>query len=346
MKALYFPELHAYDLREVDKPTLNDPNEVIIKVTTTTICGSDIHIIEGVIPTKPGFVLGHEYVGIIEEVGSNVSKFKPGDRVLGPPAPSCGECENCKKGLIAHCVKGGVHGSGETMGDLFGTHCSYTRVPHADNCLLKVPENLKDEDVIFISDIAATGYTGIDFAKLKKEDTLVIFGCGPVGLSALMTSKLHNPDKIIVVEKSKNRLKKAKELGATHCIDCMNEDVVQKIGEYTQNKGADVIIDAVGLPITMSQSLDCSGIGATIFMVGIPSKPVSIPPNYFYKNLTFGMGLGNLNLIPQLLSKVENGELDLTPLITHRMPLDDVVKAVDMFRNQPDDVLKILVNPS
>ncbi len=345
MKALYFPEFHKYDLREVDKPTINDPNDVIVKVTTTTICGSDIHIIEGIIPTKPGFVLGHEYVGIIEEVGSNVTQFKPGDRVIGPPAPSCGKCYYCKKGMVAHCEKGGVHGSGETMGNLFGTQCEYTRVPHADNCLLKVPENLTDEDVLFISDIAATGYTGINFANLKADDTLVIFGCGPVGLCALMTGKLHNPAKIIVVEKSEKRLEKAKELGATHCINCNNEDVLKKIAEYTENRGADVIVDAVGLPITINQAFECAGIGASMFLVGIPGEPINIPPNYFFKNIVFGMGLGNLNLIKPLLKKVESGELDLTPLITHRMSLDNIEEAINMFKNNPDEVLKIIIRP-
>lgn len=345
IKGLYFSELHKYDLREVNKPTIKNPNEVIVKITTTTICGSDIHIIDGVIPTKPGFVLGHEYVGIVEEIGSNVKKFKVGDRVIGPPAPYCGECINCKQGKVAHCINGGVHGSGETLGNIFGTHAEYTCVPHADSCLLKVPDNLDDKDVIFISDIASTGYTGINHAKLEAGQNLLIFGCGPVGLSALITAKSHKPGKIIVVEKSKKRLEKAMELGATHCIDAINDDVVKLVSNYTENKGGDVIIDAVGLPITIEQSLECATIGAHIFMVGIPAKPVNISPNFFYKNISFSMGLGNLTLIKDLLDKVEQGELDLTSLVTHEMPLDNIIEGIDMFKNKPDEVLKILIHP-
>lgn len=345
MKGLYFSGLNKIELKEVEKPVIKSPDEVIVKITTTTICGSDIHIIEGVIPTKPGFVLGHEYVGIVEEVGSNVKKIKIGDRVIGPPAPYCGECENCKKGYESHCLNGGVHGAGETMGNIFGTHCNYSCVPHADNCLLKVPDNLSDDDVIFISDIAATGYNGIVHADLKEGETLVVFGCGPVGLCAIATAKFRNPGKIIVVEKSKKRLQKAKELGATYCINCIEEDVVKKIAEYTDNRGADVIVDAVGLPITFEQSLECAGIGANIHMVGIPAKPITISPNYFYKNISFSMGLGDITLAKPLLELVKEGKLDLTPLITHRMKLDDIIEGIDMFKNQPDEVIKILVKP-
>lgn len=345
MKGLYFSDLNTIDLREVDKPIIKNPDDVIVKITTTTICGSDIHIIEGVIPTKPGFVLGHEYVGIVEEIGSNVKNLKPGDKVIGPPAPYCGKCENCLNGKEAHCMQGGVHGAGETMGDICGTHCEYTRVPHADNCLLKVPNNLTDDDVIFISDIASTGYTGIDKADLDEGQTLIVFGCGPVGLSAIATATFRKPGKIISIDQSPNRLKKAKELGATHCINFTEVDVVEEVGKITEGKGADVIIDAVGLAITFEQSLKCAGIGANIHMVGIPAKPISISPEYFYKNVSFSMGLGDITLGKPLLDLVSEGILNLKPLISHRMKLDDILEGVDMFKNQPDDVIKILVTP-
>ena len=218
MKALYFPELHKIELKDVEKPILKNNTDVIIKIDSTTICGSDVHIVEGIIPTIPGFVLGHEYVGTIVEVGTEVNKFKVGDRIIGPPAPFCGTCVNCKNGFVAHCIHGGIHGSGESMGDIPGTHAEFSRVPHADVCLRKVPNHLSDEDVIFISDIAATGYSGIVHTDLKEGETLVIFGCGPVGLSSVLTAKFRNPSKIIVVEKSEQRLRKALEMGAHHGI--------------------------------------------------------------------------------------------------------------------------------
>lgn len=345
MKALYLPELNKVELRDVDKPVIQNSTDVIVRVTSTTICGSDIHIINGVIPTKPGFVLGHEYVGIIESVGSSVKNFKVGDRVIGPPAPFCGKCEPCTKGHVAHCVNGGIHGSGETLGNIAGTHAEFTCVPHADSCLLQVPEHLTDEQVIFISDIAATGYTGVLHSNLQKGETIVIFGCGPVGLSAVLTAKLHNPDKIIVVEKSERRLKKALELGATHAISAADEDVLKKIAEYTDNKGADVVIDAVGLHITISQSIECLGVGGRMFLVGIPEKPISILPNHFYKNITFSMGLGDLTTIKDLLNHVKNGTLDLAPLVSHTMPLDDIEKALELVQHKPDEVLKVIIKP-
>lgn len=344
MKALYLPELHHIELRNVDVPSIKSPSDALIRITSTTICGSDIHIIDGTIPVEPGFVLGHEYVGIVEEVGDEVKTLKKGDKVIGPPALFCGSCEPCKKGHVAHCVNGGIHGSGITMGDIPGTHAEYTRVSHADNCINKVPENLSDEDVIFISDIASTGYTGITKTGLKEGETLVIFGCGPVGLAALITAKFKNPGKIIVVEKSETRLKKALELGATHGI-LASDDVVSKIGSITEGKGADVVVDAAGIDITLNQGFDALGVGGRMFLVGIPSKAVIIPPNHFYKNISFSMGLGDLTLIPELLTYVKEGRLDLTALITHTMPLDNIIEAFDLFKNRPDEVIKIIIKP-
>ena len=344
MKALYLHELNHVELIDVPKPTIKNPTDVLIKVTTTTICGSDIHIIEGLIPTKPGFVLGHEYVGVIEEVGSEVKDFKVGDRVIGPPVPYCGVCPRCEKKDYAHCMNSGIHGSGVTMGDIPGVHAEYTRVPHADVCLKKVPDDLSDEQVIFIADIASTGYTGVSHGKLAEGETLVIFGCGPVGMSALLTAKLHNPGKIIVVEKSPDRLQKAMELGATHAVTADNT-VLDKIAEYTDGQGADVVIDAVGLPITMEQGLACLGIYGRMHMVGIPGKPVTIPPEYFYKNISFSMGLGDLSNIGYLFDKVKQNQLDLTPMITQTLPLDEIMEGLDMAKNRQDVTMKVLIKP-
>ncbi|QOR36345.1 alcohol dehydrogenase catalytic domain-containing protein [Clostridium sp. 'deep sea'] len=345
MKALYQEAVHKAVLKDVEKPVLKSEKDVLVKITSTTICGSDVHIIEGVIPTKPGFVLGHEYVGVIEEVGSEVKKFKIGDRVTGPPAPYCGECINCKRGNVAHCLNGGIHGSGEAMGGLDGTHAEYMSVPHADNCLLKLPANITDEQAIFVSDIAATGYSAAVHFGVKNTDNVVVFGCGPVGLSAIATTKLHNPKTIIAVEKSKNRLKKAFEMGATHGVVVGEDNVLAKIAEYTNNFGADLVIDAVGLEVTINQGLECLGINGNLYMVGIPAKPVAIDPKHFFKNITFAMGLGNLTIIETLLNKVIEGKLDLTPLITHTMKLTEIEKALDMFMNNPDEVVKIIIKP-
>lgn len=345
MKALYFPELHEIELKEVEKPILKNSTDVIIKIDSTTICGSDIHIVEGIIPSEPGFVLGHEYVGTISEIGADVKKFKVGDRIIGPPAPYCGTCEFCQKGFVAHCINGGIHGSGKSRGDIPGTHAEFSRVPHADASLRKIPSHLTDEEVIFISDIAATGYTGIVHTDLKEGETIVIFGCGPVGLSSVLTAKFRNPSKIIVVEKSEYRLQKALEMGAHHGILVGKNDTVKEIMQLTNNKGVDVVIDAVGLDITLNQGFESLSVGGRLFLVGIPGKPVSIHPKHFFKNISFSMGLGDLTLIDELFTFVKEGRLDLTKLITHTMPLDNVLEAFDRFKNKPDETLKIIIKP-
>ncbi len=345
MRALYMPQLNKIELKDVEKPQLKNSTDVIIKVTSTTICGSDIHIVNGVIPTQPGFVLGHEYVGIIEEVGDDVKNFRVGDRVIGPPAPFCGECGPCQKGNVAHCLHGGIHGSGITRGDIPGTHAEYTRVPHGDSCLLHVPQHLSDEEVIFISDIVATGYTGIHKMNLQEGETLLVFGCGPVGLSAVLTAKFRKPKNIIVVEKSEQRLQKAMELGATHGLLVGRDNVEEEVAKITGGVGVDVVIDAVGLAITLEQGFNALTVEGRLFMVGIPEAPVAIHPLHFFKNITFSMGLGDLTKIEELLGYVANGELDLKPLISHQMSLDDVEAAFDLFANNPNEVLKIIIKP-
>ena len=345
MKALYFSDINTVDLRDVPKPTLKDPTDVLIKITATSICGSDIHIIEGDLPTKPGFVLGHEYTGVVEAVGDAVTRFKRGDRVMGPPLAYCGECDACKRGDQSHCTQSGIHGAGSTFGSVDGAQAEFSRVPFGDACLRHIPNGCIDEEVLFISDIGSTGYTGVKETELKEGETIVIFGCGPVGLCSVLTATLHNPRNIIAVEMAENRLSKAQEMGATHTINPAHDDVLARIGEITGGKGADVVIDAVGLPITLTQGMECLGINGRLFLVGIPSKPVSIAPKHFYKNITFSMGLGNLSTIDFLLDRVTDRTIDFTPLITHTVPLDDIESALTQFRTRPDEVIKVVVKP-
>ena len=345
MKALYFSDLNKVDLREVPKPEIKDSTDVIVKVTATSICGSDVHIIEGLLPTEPGFVLGHECTGVVEAVGDAVTNFKAGDRVVGPPLAFCGECEACKAGHQSHCMKSGIHGAGPTFGSVEGVHAEFTRVPFGDACLRHIPEGFSDEEVLLVSDIGATGYTGVKEADLKEGESIVVFGCGPVGLCGVLTSTLHKPKNIIAVEMAENRLAKAKTMGATHTINAKDEDVLARIGEITGGRGADVVIDAVGLPVTLNQGMECLGVNGRLFLVGIPGEPVSISPQHFYKNPTFSMGLGNLSTIDFLLDQVKNKSLDFTPLITHTIPLDEIVDALDLFRNRPDEVIKVVIKP-
>ncbi len=347
MKALYFPQVHKYEFRNVEKPCLQNDSDVIIKITLTTVCGSDLHLIHGIIPTTPGYVLGHEYVGVIEQTGSSVKNFKPGDRVIGPPAPFCGYCENCLNGNISHCLNGGIHGSGKEMGDLPGTHAEYIRVPFADTCLAHVPDTLEDEQVIFISDILSTGYTSVVRGKVNPGDTVVIFGAGPVGLCAVAAAKLFSPSRIIMVgRKDKYRMEMASELGATHVLSSMEGDVTQAVMKLTNGKGADVAIDASGSETAIQQAVKSVKINGNVSLVGITGMDITLPlSQIFMKNVNINMGLAHVGYIKRLITLVQTGQIDLRPLITHRMDLEQVEAAVALFESRSENVIKVVLKP-
>lgn len=347
MKGLYFPQLHKYELKNIEKPRLLNDTDVIVKITLTTICGSDLHLIHGMIPSTPGYVLGHEYVGIIEQTGSLVKNFKPGDRVIGPPAPFCGYCENCINGNISHCINGGIHGSGMEMGNLPGTHSEYTRVPFADSCLVHVPDTLEDEQVIFISDILSTGYTAVVRGKVNPGDSVVVFGAGPVGLCAVVAAKLFNPYQIIVVgKKDKFRMDMAANLGATHILSSIEDDVIDTIMKLTNGRGADVAVDASGSETAIQQAVKCVKINGNVSLVGITGTDITLPlSQVFMKNVNINMGLAYVGYMKRLTKLVLSGQIDLRPLITHRMGLDNVVEAVELFENRSENVVKVVVKP-
>ncbi|MEM1485710.1 alcohol dehydrogenase catalytic domain-containing protein [Oscillospiraceae bacterium PP1C4] len=345
MRGLVYTEVGKIKLKEVEKPILTNDTDVIVKITTTTICGSDVHLVYGHIPTTPGYVLGHEYVGVVEEVGTKVKNFKPGDRVIGPAAPYCGQCENCKKGNIAQCKNGGVHGSGLEMGGVLGTHADYTRVPFGDVNLLHVPDGLSDEQVLFVGDIFATGYHAVEKGRVKPGDTVAIFGAGPVGLCAVQSAKLFNASNIILVgRKNQLRLDIGQKLGATHIIRSNQCDPLEEIMKITNGKGVDVAIEAAGSEISTQQALQCVGVGGVVSMVGLYAKEVSLPLHQvLIKNIAIEMGLGYLGNMGRLLNLIESGSVDLTPIITQTMSLDDVGEAFRLFEGSPDKVVKIAI---
>lgn len=346
LKALVYSSLGKVEVREVDKPKITNATDALVKVTLTTICGSDVHLVDGHIPTTPGYVLGHEYVGIVEEVGPQVKNISPGDRVIGPAAPFCGQCENCRKQNIAQCLNGGIHGAGKEFGGVSGTHSQYIVVPHADVGLTKIPPTLKDEEVLFLGDIFSTGYFAIEKCQLVAGDTVVIFGAGPVGLCAVQAAKLFSASKIILIDIDQNRLEIGKRLGATHVIQAQQKDVLKEIFEITGGKGANGAVEAAGLELTLNQALRCVGIGGTVTLVGIFPKDVTIPIHeIFMKNIRIEMGLSYLGNIDRFVKLVENKQIDLIPMITHRMDLSEGEKAFDLFKNRKDNVVKIAIKP-
>ncbi len=347
MKALYFPQLNKYELREVRRPELQSETDVIIKVSLTTICGSDIHLIHGIIPSTPGYVLGHEYVGVVEQAGRDVRSFKPGDRVTGPPVPFCGYCANCLEGNKSHCTNAGIHGSGRERGGLSGTHAEYIRVPHADACLAHIPEALTDEQVMFVSDILSTGYSAVERAGIKPGDAVAVFGAGPVGLCAIACARLSGASRVIAVGRADRfRLEMAKTLGATDIICASCQEPALSIYELTKGKGADAAIEASGSEAAIQQAVRGVKINGAVSLVGISGTPVSIPLHeVFYRNININMGLADTGNIKRLMTLIESGQLDLLPLITHRMGLNEIERAVDIFEKRDENVIKIVIKP-
>ena len=358
MKAIVFEELSKVKLADVDKPALQDSGDAIVKVTMTTICGTDIHMIHGAAPMMPGNVLGHEFVGVVEELGERIEGFDIGDRVAVACTTQCGKCEMCRKGLAAKCVNGSVFGCGPMLGNLNGSQAEYIRVPYAQFAMYKIPEGLTDEQALLVGDILSTGYFAVINGKTAPGDAVAIFGGGPVGLCATACAKLFSPSKIIVVDPIENRRETATKLGATHTIDPARADPVHEIKELTggapedvlaefrSRSGADVAIEAVGIKTTFDAAFQAVRPGGNVSIVGVfENAQELLMPQLCIKNIGVTMGLVNVVHMDRLLGVIAAGLLDTTPLITHTMSLDEGVKAYEMFEKRTDNVIKIALKP-
>jgi alcohol dehydrogenase len=331
MKALVYhgPGQKSWD--NVANPTIQLPTDAIVKIDTATICGTDLHILKGDVPAvKPGTILGHEAVGTIVETGAAVTNFQIGDHVLVSCITSCGRCRFCKEGRYGQCTGGG----GWIFGHLInGLQAEYARVPFADNSLYKVPSGLTDEQVLFLSDILPTSFeVGVQNGGVRPGDTVAIVGAGPIGLAAVMTAKLYTPAQIVVIDLDDGRLAKAKEFGADVTINNGREDAVKRILELTGGLGADVAIEAVGIPATFELAAELIRAGGALANVGVHGKPVTLHlEKLWIKDVTITTGLVDTRTIPQLLSLIGGGRLDPTVLTTHRFSMDEAMKAYEVF---------------
>jgi alcohol dehydrogenase len=344
MKALTFEGKHSKKLVEKLQPSLVKPTDVIVKITKTTICGTDLHILSGDVPAvTAGRTLGHEGVGIVEEVGSAVNNFKAGDRVLISCVTSCGKCDNCKKGLYAHCEDGGW-----ILGHLIdGTQAEYVRIPHGDNSLYLIPEGVDEEALVMLSDILPTGLEiGVLSGQVKPGDTVAIVGGGPVGLAALLTAQFYSPAEIIMIDLDDNRLEVAKKFGATKVVNSSDGKAVEKVLELTGKKGVDVAIEAVGIPTTFLICQEIISAGGHIANVGVHGKSVELHlEKLWIRNITITTGLVSTNSTPMLLKTVKSGKLKPEQLVTHRFTFDDIEKAYDVFRNAAENkALKVIIS--
>ncbi len=347
MKAVVLQPDHRFALEEVKEPKLAHPGDVIVQVTTTTICGSDVHAKHGLLPgVVPGTIIGHEFVGVIAETGTGVERFKPGDRVAVPPATWCGTCRACRRQEVQHCPHGGVWGGGEIFGKgLAGAQASYVRVPNADVILTAIPAGVADEQAVFVGDVFSTGYHAAFEGRIETGDTVVIFGCGPIGLGALVAALQFGPRQVLAVDMLDNRLALAGHYGAM-AIHAGRDRVVEQVQAVTDGQGADVVIEAAGSPDAFAQALKAVRRGGRVSVVGLFPNEVALPIHELvYYGVQISMGLGNLSRVDRLMSLLETGKVDLTPLATHTFALEEALEAYDLFENHKDRCVKVLLRP-
>lgn len=344
MKGLVYRGPEMKEWTDVPMPTLQKHTDAIVKVLKTTICGTDLHILKGDVPTvTDGRILGHEGVGVIEEVGSGVQNFKPGDKVLISCITSCGKCDNCKRGLYAHCEDGGWI-LGNTID---GTQAEFVRIPYADTSLHPIPQGIDDEAMVMLSDILPTGLEiGVLNGRVKPGDTIAIIGAGPVGLSALLTSQFYSPSEIIMVDLDDNRLKISEELGATTLVNSSDGKAVQNIMELTNGKGVDVVIEAVGIPATFDICQEVVKPGGTIANVGVHGKSVELHiEKLWIQNITLTTGLVSTNSTPMLLKSVAAKKIEPSHLITHRFLMSNIMEAYNVFSNAAkEQAIKVIIS--
>ena len=344
MKALTYQGPGKKDWAEIPKPVVDKPTDAIIRILHTTICGTDLHILKGDVPeVTAGRVLGHEGVGVVEEVGSAVRNFKPGDHVLISCITSCGSCANCRRQMYSHCADGGW-----ILGHLIdGTQAQYVRIPHADNSLYPVPAGADEEALVMLSDILPTGFEiGVLAGKVKPGDSVVIVGAGPVGMAALLTAQFYSPAILIVVDGDANRLEVAKRFGATHVVDINTENAVERIFELTDGVGVDVAIEAVGIPASFDTCQSVIAPGGNIANVGVHGKSVELHlEKLWIQNVNISTGLVNTYTTPMLLKTLQSGKIDAGQLITHRFELNDILKAYEVFGNAAKEkAMKVILS--
>lgn len=335
MKALVYRGPGQKAFEERDKPVILQPGDAIVKIVKTTICGTDLHILKGDVPAcKPGTILGHEGVGIIDEVGPGVGLFKPGDRVLISCITACGRCAYCKKQLYSHCSDGGW-----ILGHLIdGTQAEYVRIPHADTSLYPIPHGSDEEALVMLSDILPTGFEiGVQNGRVKPGDTVAIVGGGPVGMSALLTAQFMTPSKLIMIDLDDNRLAVAKRFGATDVINSGDGKAVEKVMALTGGIGVDVAIEAVGVPATFGICQEIVAPGGCVANIGVHGTKVDLHlEKLWIQNITITTGLVNTNTTAMLLKTVQAGRLDPARLITHHFRLADIMAAYETFGKAAD----------
>ena len=385
MKALVFHHPGKVEVNDVDDPRIEDAEDVILRVTATAICGSDLHIYNGFIPQKNDMVLGHEFMGVIEETGSGVKDLKKGDRVIIPFPIACGRCFFCHDGLPGHCDNsnpekygpegglldqkgGGLFGYTDLYGGYSGGQAEYVRVPYANFGPRKVPQNFSDEEVLFLTDIFPTGYTGIDWAGVKGGETVAVFGCGPVGLMAQKCAWMRGAKRVIGVDILDYRLSAAKRTANSETINAEKDDPVQAIRDMTDGRGADVCVDAVGMEAerkpkdklaniwhvevgsikALKAAISAVRRGGWISVLGVYGVPYDKFPlgQIFDKGIHLSFGQAPVQkYIDDLIRYLEEKKIKLDDVISHRLPLAEAPRGYEIFNEKKEDCVKVVLKP-
>jgi S-(hydroxymethyl)glutathione dehydrogenase / alcohol dehydrogenase len=385
MKAAVFHKIGDISVDNVPDPRIEAPDDIILKVTSTAICGSDLHIYDGFFPQLRDQVLGHEFMGIVEEVGAAVKKVKKGDRVVVPFPIACGQCFFCAHDLPGHCEQtnpehygpegdmmkgkgGGLFGYTDLYGGYSGGQAEYVRVPKANYGPKIIPDGLSDDQVLFLTDIFPTGWTAVDWGEVKGGETVVIFGSGPVGLMAQKAAWLRGAKRVIAVDPLDYRLNKAREVNKVETLNAHDEHLMEKLREMTNGRGPDVAIDAVGTEAERSFLEKAKAVwnaekgtmkvidwctqavrrGGIVSVVGVYGSPYDNFPIHriFDKGLIMKFGQAPVQkYIDHLFEIVRDGKVVLDDIITHKIPLSDATKGYDMFKNKVDDCVKVVLKP-
>ena len=343
MKALVYHGPGKKALEERPKPVIKDPTDAIVKLSKSTICGTDLHIMKGDVPTvTDGRILGHEGVGIAESIGSAVSNFRVDDRVLISCITSCGKCDYCKKGMYSHCENGGW-----ILGNkIDGTQAEFVRIPYADTSLYHIPEGIDEEALVILSDVLPTGYEcGVLNGQVKPGDTVAIVGAGPIGLAALLTAQFYSPAEIIMIDTDTYRLDITKKFGATDVINSSDGKAVEDLMRLTKERGADVVIEAVGIPATFDICQGIVAAGGHIANIGVHGRSVELHLERLWAhNMTLTTRLVDTVTIPLLLKLVRAGRLYPAQLISHHFRLNEIMSAYETFGNAAKErALKVIL---
>ncbi|MFI7279433.1 zinc-dependent alcohol dehydrogenase family protein [Micromonospora chersina] len=343
MKALVYGGPGEKSWSEIPDPTIVDPRDAIIRVDAVTICGTDLHILGGDVPeVQPGRVLGHEAVGTVVEVGGGVAGLKVGDRVLASCISACGVCRYCREGAYGQCLGGGGWILGHTVD---GVQAEYARIPFADLSTYRLPEQVPDEAAVLLADILPTSYeVGVLNGRVRPGDTVVVVGAGPIGLAAIQTARLYSPARIVAVDKAQSRLDAAKRFGADLTV-LADDDPLEVVRSVTDGLGADVAVEAVGVPATFELCTTLVRPGGRVANIGVHGKPATLHlERLWIRDITITTGLVDTRTTPTLLNMLVAGQLDTAHMVTHRYRLDEIVEAYDVFaRPAETGALKVVL---